>query len=98
MWTAKDDEQKKRCDKMKKRGHVACIAINILIWLFSYVFVWAIHNLCFKFGWLHSPDPSSFADNIFIPVIAGCIGGEFEWSNMKRKFAGESAEKDNTMI
>jgi hypothetical protein len=78
---------------MKRRGHPLEIALNILIWVGSYAFVRAMHVAAFKFGWMQSPGTTSWED-VFLCAVAGILGGELDWSDMKRKFRNPPPEED----
>jgi hypothetical protein len=96
--TEKDLKQKEQWEKMKKRGHLSYVAIDIAIMAGSYFFVRLIHVLCFRLGWLNSPGSTSLVDFVCLAVIGGGIAGELQWSDMKRKFEGDAPGEDSTMI
>ena len=72
----KERKQRERWEKMKKRGHIPYLAINVSIFLGSYALVRLLHILCFKLGWLRSPGSMSWEDVFF---LCGA-----DWSNSWR--------------
>jgi hypothetical protein len=89
----KELKQRERWEKMKKQGHLKGLALNSLILAGSCVFVDLAHILCFKIGWIHTPGKISWED-IFIWAAAGVVGGELDWSDLKRKFRTPPPEED----
>jgi hypothetical protein len=86
-------KQRHRWDRMKRRGHLLELALNILIWVGSYGLVRLIHVVCFRFSWMHSPGTTSWED-VLIWTVTGIIVGELDWSNLKRKFRNLPPEED----
>lgn len=90
----KERKQREQWEKMKKRGHIPHLAINVSIFLGSYAAVRLLHILCFKLGWLRSPGSTSWEDVFFCAVLTGAIAGELQWSDLKRKFKDPPPEED----
>jgi hypothetical protein len=90
----KEHKERKQWEKAKKRGHGFYVAQNVLIWLGSYAVVRLLHILCFKSGWLRSPGSMSWEDVLVCAVVAGVVGGELYWLDMKRKFRDPPPEED----
>jgi hypothetical protein len=88
-------KERRYLEKMKKRGHMLSIALNILLWLAAYAIVRVLHVICFRLGWLHSPGSTSIG-LIFCAILTGASVGEREWYNMKRKLALLPPEEDLT--
>ena len=89
----KERKQRRRWERMKRRGHTLELALNILIWVGSYAFIRLMHVVAFKFGWMQSPGTTSWED-VFLCAVAGILGGELDWSDMKRKFRNPPPEED----
>jgi len=96
--SAKDLRQREEWERVKKLGHFRYVLQNVLMWVGSYAVVRMLHGLAFKFGWLHSPGATSFEELVLIGIVAGAVGGELQWSDMKRKFQLRKADEDPTMI
>ena len=89
----KENKQRQRWERMKRRGHSLELAMNVLICVGSYSIVRVIHVVAFKLGWLQSPGTTSWED-VFVWAAGGIIGGEWDWSGMKRKFRNPAPEED----
>jgi hypothetical protein len=89
----KERKQRRRWEKMKTRGHALELALNVSICVGSYAVVRLIHIVLFKSGWMQSPGATSWED-VFIWGVAGIIGGELDWADMKRKFRNPPPEED----
>jgi hypothetical protein len=85
--------QRDHWERMKSRGHLTHLAINVLAWLGVDLGLKAIQFLCFKAGWQTSPG-ISWEDIVVLGVASGVIGGELYWSDMKRKFRIPPPEED----
>jgi hypothetical protein len=89
----KEAKQRLRWERMKGRGHLFHIAVNILIWLGSYALM---RMILFQAGILRTSWPTSFEDAFFFGVLTGAIYGELDWSDMKRKFSSPPPEEEWT--
>ena len=94
MQRENEPKQRERWERMKKRGRIPHLAINVSIFLGSYAVVRLLHILCFKLGWLRSPGSTSWEDVFFCAVLTGAIFGELQWSDLKRKFKDPPPEED----
>jgi hypothetical protein len=54
--------QRRRWEKIERRGHPLELALNALVWFGSYFFVRLAHVLVFRLGWIHSPVKTSWED------------------------------------
>jgi hypothetical protein len=87
----REAKQRLRWERMKGRGHLFHIVVNILIWLGSYAFVRVI---LFQAGFLRTPWSTFFEDVFFFAILTGAIAGQLDWSDMKRKFSSPPPEED----
>jgi hypothetical protein len=81
----------------RNQGHMPTLAINILIWIGSYLIVVLVHSLFFRWGWVRTPGSIS-GEDCFIAAITGCTVGQLEWSVRKRKLLLRDGKIDGTMI
>jgi hypothetical protein len=76
------------------------VAVNILLWNFSYFIVDQISVIGFHYGWWKSKGHFEWRDFV-VAVLTGCICGLLEFSDRQRAKENEelrAAGKDRTMI
>jgi hypothetical protein len=93
----KELKDRQHWERLNKHGHLPYIAVNILMWLGSFVVVRALHVLCFRLGGLHSSGSNSLQDISLCAIIAGAISAEVYWSGMKRKSGALAPEQSWTL-
>jgi hypothetical protein len=94
--TGKEQKQRERWEKMKRRGRLFNLALNILVWIGCYGFVRLLHILCFRWGWLKTAGSTS-SEDLFFAILTGVIVAKLDWSDLKRKFE-KSAGEGQTLV